>query len=394
MISAAAIPRIPGDMQLLAEHARQLQRLGSDIADTGESVHSTWQGLAPVYDTPEAGQLLAATGPVMSVSAAMGEDVTASGTILGSYAREVEEIQRQLDSLRAQAGDFEQSIEGDDSWREDGNKVERANQLLEQANAAWAAYQQAERKCASALNALYGGQQYRANDGDGRQERGEYGYTAERLNQAAASEQGLPWGRTTEQERGLFSTIGHGVLDVGGLVPGFGEPLDGINALWYAAEGDKLNAGLSAAGMIPFAGWGATGGKLINKGVRSVDNAPTGGGRAVGPPGGGRSVGPGGAEPPPPRQFVTTPRGTTFPIPGGWQSRPADNGKGIVFQRPGATGNRDSIRIMEPTPDYPNGYYRYYDHSNQPLDVNGKPGSKDATHISEDYKGVSKSWPE
>lgn len=35
MISAAAIPRIPGDMQVLAEHARQLQRLGSDIADTG-----------------------------------------------------------------------------------------------------------------------------------------------------------------------------------------------------------------------------------------------------------------------------------------------------------------------------------------------------------------------
>lgn len=384
MISAAAIPRIPGDMQVLAEHARQLQSLGSDIADTGESVHSTWQGLAPVYDTPEAGQLLAATGPVKSVSAAMGEDVTATGTILGSYVREVEEIQRQLDSLRTQAGDFEQSIEGDDGWREDGDKVDRSNELVGQVNAAWAAYQAAERKCANALNALSGsGQPCLAVD-----------YTAEELDQAAASEQGLPWGATTEEEPGLFSTIGHGVLDVGGLVPVLGEPADGVNAIWYAAEGDEVNASLSAAGMIPIGGWFATGGKLVNKGVRSVDNAPTGGGRPIGPPGGGRSGGSGGAEPPPPRQFVTTPRGTTFPIPGGWQSRPADSGKGIVFQRPGATGNRDSIRIMEPTPDYPNGYYRYYDHSNQPLDVNGKPGSKDATHISEDYKGVIKSWPE
>ncbi|MPZ64198.1 MAG: hypothetical protein GEU83_01275 [Pseudonocardiaceae bacterium] len=385
MINSAGIPRIPGDIQVLAEHARELQRVGAEIADTGESVHSTWQGLAPVYDTPEAGQLLAATGPVMSVSAAMGEDVTATGTILGTYAREVEEIQRQLDSLRAQAGDFEQSVDGDDSWREDGDKVERSNQLVGQVNAAWAAFQAAESKCVNALNALYGsGQPCLAVD-----------YTAEQLDQAAASDQGLPWGRSTEEEPGLFSSIGHGILDVGGLVPGFGEPLDGINALWYLAEGDKLNAGLSAAGMVPFAGWGATGGKLINKGVRSVDNAPTGGGARSGdvPPGSSRSGGPGGAEPPP-RKFVTTPRGTTFQVPGSWPSRPADNGRGIVYQRPGATGNRDSIRIMEPTPDYPNGYYVYYDHSNQPLDVNGKPGSKDATHISEDYKGVIKSWPE
>ena len=77
-------------MQVLAEHARALQGLGPDIADTGESVYRTWQGLAPGYDAPEAGQLLAATGPVMSVSATIGEDIAAAGTILGTYAREVE----------------------------------------------------------------------------------------------------------------------------------------------------------------------------------------------------------------------------------------------------------------------------------------------------------------
>lgn len=51
--------------------------------------------------------------------------------------------------------------------------------------------------------------------------------------------------------------IAHGALDAGGMVPGFGEPMDGINALWYLAEGNKTDAGLSAAGMIPFAGWGS-----------------------------------------------------------------------------------------------------------------------------------------
>jgi len=62
-----------------------------------------------------------------------------------------------------------------------------------------------------------------------------------------------------------------GILDLGGLVPGFGEPADGLNALIYLARGDDLNAGLSAAGMIPIAGWGATGVKVVKKGADAVD---------------------------------------------------------------------------------------------------------------------------
>jgi len=53
--------------------------------------------------------------------------------------------------------------------------------------------------------------------------------------------------------------------------------------------------------MIPIGGWFITGGKLAKKGVDAL------------------------------------PRGTTFDIPPGWVSREADNGRKIVFQRPGAT---------------------------------------------------------
>jgi hypothetical protein len=60
-------------------------------------------------------------------------------------------------------------------------------------------------------------------------------------------------------------------LDVTGLIPGFGEIADGANALIYLARGDNLNAGLSAAAMIPFAGWAATGGKLVNKAIKTVN---------------------------------------------------------------------------------------------------------------------------
>ena len=54
-------------------------------------------------------------------------------------------------------------------------------------------------------------------------------------------------------------------LDICGLVPAAGEFCDGANALIYLARGDNTNASLSAAAMIPFAGWGATGAKYTLK---------------------------------------------------------------------------------------------------------------------------------
>ncbi|HKY66859.1 MAG TPA: hypothetical protein VJM49_10835, partial [Acidimicrobiales bacterium] len=91
--------------------------------------------------------------------------------------------------------------------------------------------------------------------------------------------------------------------------------------------------------------------------------------------------------------YVVTPRGTTYDIPQGWTSRVADNGKGIVFQQPGATGNASSIRIMEPTAKYPDGYMRYYNNGGQPLDPAGKPGPQSTTHIPETHQGDLPAWP-
>ncbi|MCR6641087.1 MAG: hypothetical protein NVV82_19365 [Sporocytophaga sp.] len=50
-----------------------------------------------------------------------------------------------------------------------------------------------------------------------------------------------------------------------GLVPGFGEVADGLNAGIYALRGDYLNASLSMAAMVPIAGMVATGGKILKK---------------------------------------------------------------------------------------------------------------------------------
>ena len=64
--------------------------------------------------------------------------------------------------------------------------------------------------------------------------------------------------------------------------------------------------------------------------------------------------------------------------PKDWVARIADNGKGVVWQRPGSAGNADLIRIMAPTERYPDGYARFYNRFGQPIDLDGKPNGPGA----------------
>ena len=73
------------------------------------------------------------------------------------------------------------------------------------------------------------------------------------------------------KEKGFFDKILDGVqvgLDVVGLIPVVGEIADGVNGSIYLARGDKLNAALSFAAMIPVVGSAATGAKYVNKGIK------------------------------------------------------------------------------------------------------------------------------
>ncbi|CRM54185.1 MULTISPECIES: polymorphic toxin type 15 domain-containing protein [Pseudomonas] len=77
----------------------------------------------------------------------------------------------------------------------------------------------------------------------------------------------------TEEEKGWWASASpwvHGSLDVLGFVPGLGAIPDLINAGIYAAEGDAVNASLSAVAAIPFAGDAIKGGVLVGKGARHL----------------------------------------------------------------------------------------------------------------------------
>lgn len=93
------------------------------------------------------------------------------------------------------------------------------------------------------------------------------------------------------------------------------------------------------------------------------------------------------------RVFVGTSRGAVYDIPEGWAVRAANN-KGIVYQRAGAEGNADMVRIMEPTLKHPDGYVRVYNSVGQPVEVFGRPGPPGDTHIPGSYSGPWPGWPQ
>ena len=86
------------------------------------------------------------------------------------------------------------------------------------------------------------------------------------LAAAAKKDEGSWWSKAWNKA----SEWVHGGLDVLGFIPGFGEIADGVNALIYLAEGRYIEAGISAAAMIPIVGdlgklgkWGVKAGKEI-----------------------------------------------------------------------------------------------------------------------------------
>jgi hypothetical protein len=63
-----------------------------------------------------------------------------------------------------------------------------------------------------------------------------------------------------------------GILDVGGLVPLIGEPIDALNTIISVIRGDKVGAALGVGAMIPFAGWGSAAGKWGRRVMHMADD--------------------------------------------------------------------------------------------------------------------------
>ncbi|MGI5171133.1 polymorphic toxin-type HINT domain-containing protein [Spirillospora sp. CA-253888] len=72
-----------------------------------------------------------------------------------------------------------------------------------------------------------------------------------------------------------WSDLGHLGLDVVGYVPVVGEAADVVNGVWYAAEGNYVDASLSFSSAIPIAGYAASVAKGVKTAAKAAEGADT-----------------------------------------------------------------------------------------------------------------------
>nr|WP_202426467.1 hypothetical protein [Streptomyces sp. HUCO-GS316] len=188
------------------------------IRNGGMDVHSRFQMLEAFYTAPEAADLFATTRPVMDEADVFATKLETVADALDAYSLEARPLAERLEQLKADAFAFVDSVEGDDDWTEDEEKVHRNDRLIDDVTATKLAFEEAERRAGSKIAALVGGPQFVADDGDpfirGRLSDGlypktvPYGYELDVLKGAKE----LPWGTADEQTYEAWSLdwFGHG----------------------------------------------------------------------------------------------------------------------------------------------------------------------------------------
>ncbi|MDG9718721.1 hypothetical protein [Streptomyces sp. DH24] len=167
---------------------------------------------------------------------------------LDTYAAEAAPLAKRLAELQEDAKAFAASVEGDDDWTEDEDKVRRNEELINEVTAIHLAFQEAERRAANKISALVGGPQFVADHGSGFYRRNTVTYGVDKKLLEGA--ENLPWGSVDEQNYEAWSAgwFGHGIKSA--LWDGVYK--DGIEAgvvgLWTLAGGNGAEASSEAWG--------------------------------------------------------------------------------------------------------------------------------------------------
>ncbi|MFF4606101.1 hypothetical protein ACFY12_25590 [Streptomyces sp. NPDC001339] len=240
-VDPAEVPVFTGNLDVLETKIKAISSGGSKVETAGSDVHKSFGGLSAFYKAPEAEQLFGVTQPVADTAHDLSRDAHTIAGALGTYAREVRPLVKQLEQLKADAAAFRDKVDGDDKWREDGDltdeNLSRRNKIAE----VWTAFQAAERDCHATIVALVGGKALTVNDGSNKQ--GMYGYDAEALKQSKS----LPWGDAVEESVPWWQVwehaydFGKGVIvdGVWGTIKGLGTLIgfDGADAAGQAWKG-------------------------------------------------------------------------------------------------------------------------------------------------------------
>ncbi|MFM9588645.1 hypothetical protein ACKI1J_30725 [Streptomyces scabiei] len=249
-VVSAEIPEFTGNLEQLETDAGDIAFDGMAVGAAGLLIDANFNLLQPYYKAPEADQLFATTAPVAAAGHDLQTELSTVSKALLDYAAEVRPLVARLDTLREEAAAFERRVADDEDWVADGDLIDENTARRNAVNAAWSAFQAAERTCHNKIVALVGGEALAV--GDGSDKKNTYGYRAEDLNNAG----GLPWGDPVEEsnpwyyihEHAWDFTVGFVVDGVWGTIKGLGT-LVGFNG-WDAAGQAWVGLGKLATGIL------------------------------------------------------------------------------------------------------------------------------------------------
>ncbi|MGI5338012.1 hypothetical protein ACQEVS_11740 [Streptomyces sp. CA-181903] len=242
LLDPANIPVFTGNLELLESYIGALRKDAARLRATGSDIHSRFQGLAAHYRAPEAEQLFATTLPVRERAHAFAAKLDKVAGALSDYATEARPLAHKLAALSLEAETFLMSVEGDDRWTHDSKKTDHHNRIRDDITAAQAAFQDAERRCASKITALVGGPRFVTDDGTHKPNM--YGYDAETLEHAK-----LPWGDPVERVYDWYEP--HSIKSFawdGVVVDGIGGTLKGLGTLVGVDGWDRMGQAWAGLG--------------------------------------------------------------------------------------------------------------------------------------------------
>ncbi|MGD6741670.1 hypothetical protein ACOKM3_07480 [Streptomyces sp. BH106] len=263
LIDPSGIPHFIGDLATLDTDVTNLTTHAGEFRSAGADVNAEFQGLSAFYQAPEADQLFATTLPVKTKTDAFADDLEQVSSALSAYSSEVQPLVKKLDTLKADATAFVNSVSGDDDWRKDQDKVDHNNDLWHDVNHTVAAFQSAERAAYNKIMALIGGTALTTDDGS--HAKNMYGFRAGDLDHAEET----PWGSSAEREYEGLAWLGHQIKSYvwdGFIVDGVWGTITGLGTLvgtdGWAAAGEawkhlaQLGTGLAITSTALFGGAG------------------------------------------------------------------------------------------------------------------------------------------
>ncbi|WP_237248910.1 hypothetical protein, partial [Spelaeicoccus albus] len=176
-IDLSKFPKI-ADPDLLESHASKLKSAGSSIHSTAADSKSKWHGLTAVYEAPEASVVFGAFGPIESSASDVKSATATAESALSAFAGKARDIKTRYQSIAGDVSDFNSSIEGDDDWNKDEDKVNKEHGLLHDLDVLLADYEAAQQECANKISAIYGGPKLTSFSNDSTSAKGHYAMTA------------------------------------------------------------------------------------------------------------------------------------------------------------------------------------------------------------------------